>query len=30
MVNAATRNLKVRAYLNATANPGAFVKIYLY
>jgi len=29
MVNAATRNLKVRAYLNATANPGAFVKIYL-
>ncbi|MCX6336790.1 MAG: efflux RND transporter periplasmic adaptor subunit [Bacteroidetes bacterium] len=29
MVNTATRNLKVRAYLNATANPGAFVKIYL-
>jgi membrane fusion protein (multidrug efflux system) len=29
MVNTATRNLKVRAYLNAIANPGAFVKIYL-
>lgn len=29
MVNATTRNLKVRAYLEGTANPGAFVKIYI-
>lgn len=29
MVNAATRNLMVRAYLEGAANPGAFVKIYI-
>ena len=29
LVNAATRNLKVRAYLDGIANPGAFVKIYI-
>ena len=28
-VNSLTRNLKVRAYLEGTANPGAFAKIYL-
>lgn len=28
-VSALTRNLKVRAYLEGTANPGAFAKIYL-
>jgi len=28
-VNTLTRNLKVRAYLEGTANPGAFAKIYL-
>ena len=29
LVNAATRNLKVRAHLEGAANPGAFVKIYI-
>jgi membrane fusion protein, multidrug efflux system len=29
LVNTATRNLKVRAYLEGTANPGAFVKVYI-
>lgn len=28
-VNTATRNLKVRAYLEGSANPGAFAKIYI-
>jgi len=28
-VNTTTRNLKVRAYLDAKANPGAFVKVYV-
>lgn len=29
LVNTATRNLKVRAYLDGKANPGAFVKVYV-
>lgn len=29
LVNTATRNLKVRAYLDGIANPGAFVKVYI-
>jgi membrane fusion protein (multidrug efflux system) len=29
LINATSRNLKIRAYLEGTANPGGFVKIYL-